>query len=577
MCGIAGFYRRRSWDASLAAMSRAVAHRGPDESGEFRDGPVELAIRRLSVIDIAGGSQPIKSEDGAVVVVYNGEIFNFRELRAELQTRGHRFSTRTDTEVLVHGYEEWGGDLVDHLNGQFAFAIWDGRRLFLARDRMGEKPLYYALTEDAFVFASEIKGVLEVLPSTPHVPESFWVWDVCAPGETLFEGVRELPPAHALTFDGERVVVRRYWDIPGGPIDERSEEALSEELRALLEDAIRIRLVSDVPVGIFLSGGMDSAAIACVAKPEIAFSCRFPLGPQFDEFPYSRLVAEHIGARQIVVEPTVEDFHTKLPSVVRALDQPVATASVIAEFMLAEKAREHGIKVILGGQGADEIFGGYVRYLLMHWERRIGDMEELRNYHSLARFFWNPAVFGDPVERYFDLVRRQPPADRAPYVERVRSYFDRHEQLIDKMGHFDAAMTLTSLLTMNDRACAAVGLENRCPFLDHRLVEFAFRIPERYKINGGGTKQILRRALRGIVPDAILDRKDKKGLVVPFAQWLNGPLQAWTSELESGLTTRLRVPGDGGLRGEFDRGRYMRVCLELWFREFFPDFRSDHA
>lgn len=575
MCGIAGFYARPGAAFDVDPMSRAIAHRGPDEARELRDGSVQLAIRRLSIIDLVTGSQPIANESGTVHVVYNGEIFNFRALRDELAAKGHVFTTRTDTEVLVHGYEEWGERVVDRLNGQFAFAIRDGDRLFLARDRMGEKPLYWARTDDGFFFASEIKGLLPHVPTRPRVEESYWVWDTALAPDTLFEGIEELPPAHTLSFDGRDVVIRRYWEIPNGEPSTRSESDLIEELRELLIDAVTIRLMSDVDLGIFLSGGIDSAAIACIAKPDIAFTCRFPLGSKFDEFPYAELVAKHVGARQVVVTPTAEDFRAKLPSVIGSLDQPVATASVIAEFMLAEAARDHGIKVILGGQGADEVFGGYVRYLLMAWEDRLARSEELASYQSLARYFWNPRMFGDPAHRYFELVARYRPERPEPYFELVRRMFARHAALVDRMGNFDAHVSLPSLLTMNDRACAAVGLENRCPFLDHRLIEFGFRLPERCKIDENGTKRILRKALRGIVPDAILDRRDKKGLVVPFHDWLFGPLDAWARDLETSLAARIDMPGNGSPRGEFDRGRYSRVSLELWFRNYFPEHRRN--
>ncbi|MCZ7584268.1 MAG: asparagine synthase (glutamine-hydrolyzing) [Deltaproteobacteria bacterium] len=574
MCGIAGLYSpaEKLQPGRIAPMVEILTHRGPDEGGVYESERVHLGSRRLKVIDLVSGTQPIYSEDRGVVVVYNGEIFNYRQLRSELQAAGHTFATQSDTEVLVHGYEQWGERLVDRLNGQFAFAIWDGKRLFLARDRMGEKPLYYARDGRRLIFASEIKAILKEFPSAPAVDESFWVFDTEVLGRTIFEGIREVPPAHLLTFDGDVLDVRAYWQIPAGPIADRSESDLVEELRTLLIDAVNIRMVADVPVGMFLSGGIDSAAIACIARPETAFSCHFPLGESFEEIEYAKLVAERIGARHTIVRPTPEQFRDRLGRIVWYLDQPIATASTISEFLLAESARDQGIKVILGGQGADEIFAGYVRYLFMLAEERLAQVEELANYHALARFFWNKFAFGDPAERYFELIRRTQPEDRDAYVHLVRDLFSRHEALLDKMGHFDALVSLPSLLTMNDRACAAHGLENRCPFLDHRIVEFAFTLPPTMKIDGYTTKAILRKALRGIVPDPILDRKDKKGLVVPFQQWLNGPLRPWADALVDKLGRRLDLPSGFNGRGGFDRSLYTRVCLELWFENFFPDW-----
>ncbi len=553
-------------------MVEILAHRGPDEDGFFEGGPVHLGVRRLKVIDLVTGSQPIASEDGRVVVVYNGEIFNFKELRKELSALGHTFRTKTDTEVLVHGYEQWGEGLLDRLNGQFAFALWDGEKIFLARDRMGEKPLYFAMDGDRLIFASEIKAILTQFPSAPDLDESFWVYDASVLGRTIFKGVRELLPAHRLVYDGKELDIRPYWEIPAGPASTRSEKDLVEELRELVIDAVNIRMVADVPVGMFLSGGMDSAAIACIARPKTAFSCYFPLGEKYEEVHFAKIIAEKIGARHVIVQPKPEDFRSRLKRVIWHLDQPIATASTISEFLLAEAAQKEGVKVILGGQGADEIFAGYVRYLLMIAEDRLARASEMANYHSLARIFWGPRVFEDPAARYFQLVRRIAPADEGPFVGKIREIFSRHDELVDKMGCYDAMISLPSLLTMNDRACAAYGLENRCPFLDHRIVEFAFRLPPGMKVDGVVTKSLLRKALRGIVPDVVLDRKDKKGLVVPVEQWMAGPLLAWARDLQSRLAGRISLPEKSGNgRGEFDRSEYTRVCLELWFENFFPN------
>jgi asparagine synthase (glutamine-hydrolysing) len=573
MCGIAGIFSNDANEKRdiLGPMMENLVHRGPDEEGVFKDEKVHLGVRRLRVIDLVTGSQPIKNEDGNIVVVYNGEIFNFKELRLELQAAGHVFATQTDTEVLVHGYEQWGQEVVDRLNGQFAFALWDGQKLFIARDRMGEKPLYYAMHEGRLIFASEIKAILTHVPSHPDIDESFWVFDAPVMGRTIFAGIHELPAAHWMTYDGRNLQIGRYWEIPNGPISEKSETELVDELRELLIDAVNIRMVADVPVGMFLSGGIDSAAIACIAKPDVAFSCHFPLGEKFDELHYAQTVARQIKARHVVVSPTYDDMRSRLRRVIRHLDQPIATASTISEFMLAEAAQKDGVKVILGGQGADEIFGGYIRYLLMSIEEGMGRSPELKNYHSLARYFWTPTMFENPAKRYFRLIHRATPADERPYIKNVEKLFSRHQDLLDKMGFCDTHISLPSLLTMNDRACASYGLENRCPFLDHRIVEFAFRLPPGLKIQQRTTKAILRKALRGIVPDQILDRNDKKGLVVPFRRWLTGPLAHWAERLEFQLAARLQIPKGSG-RGEFDRAFYTRVCLELWFQNYFPDY-----
>jgi len=569
MCGIAGVWGR----GDIRSMVETIVHRGPDEEGvyEAADAPVKLGIRRLKVIDLVTGSQPIHNEEETVWIVYNGEVFNFKQLRTELEKLGHIFYTQTDTEVVVHAYEEWGVDCLQHFNGQFAFALWDGERLFCARDRIGEKPLFYARRGKRLVFASEVKAILTQLDSEPDIDEEFWVFDAAVEDRTLFKGIKQLPAAHYLTYDGNRLEVRRYWDAPAGEVENRRESDLVDELRWLIEDSIRLRLISDVPLGMFLSGGLDSAIIACIAKPKWIFSCRFPYGEKYDEFKYAQMVADHIGARIEVVTPTARYFKDRLPMIMRHLERPIATASSIAEFALAERAQKF-VKVILGGQGADEVFCGYIRYLIYLVEYRLGKVPELENYHPLARYFWSPRMFEDSASRYFDLVRRIEPTSSRP-LKLLKKYFDRFSHPLDQMGYADLKLSLPSLLDMNDRAAAAYGLENRCPFLDHRIVEFAFRLPPEMKIREYTTKYILREVARGLVPDPVIDRRDKKGLVVPFNVWLNGEMKRWGDALVASLKKRIDI-GNSEARGEFDRRRYTLICLELWFRQFFPDYHA---
>lgn len=566
MCGIAGIWG----NGSIQPMIDILAHRGPDEEGSYVDGDVKLGIRRLKVIDLVTGSQPIYNEDKSMVIVFNGEIFNYRDLKSELISFGHEFKTKTDTEVIIHAYEQWGEDCLDRFNGQFAFCIYDGKKLFIARDRMGEKPLYYSFVNRRFLFASEIKAVLTQMDTGPDIDENFWVFDAAVLGRTIFKDIHELQPATCLTFDGKQLTRRKYWEIPKEATLDLPEPKLVGMLQDLLEDSVQLRMHADVPVGLFLSGGLDSAGIACLAKPEIVFSCRFDMGEKFDEFHFAKIVADHIKAEQVVVSPTAEDMRRELSNIVWSLDQPIATASSLSEFMLAKAAKSQ-VKVILGGQGADELFGGYIRYLLMNVENELAAQPELASYHSLAKFFWSPHLFDDPARRYYHLIHRANPVHDDPYFQIVSSFFSRQPALINAMGLTDINLSLPSLITMNDRAAAASGIENRCPFLDHRIVEFAYRLPPEFKLREFRTKYILRKALKGIVPNAIIERRDKKGLVVPFRQWLAGPLSHWGKNLEAALHRRIVVPGLSG-RGEFDRGLYTRVCLELWFQNFFPNY-----
>lgn len=561
MCGIAGIYG----GGDVEAMTRRLTHRGPDDEGFYRDPRVQLGVRRLAVIDLETGHQPLSNARGTLWIAYNGELFNYLELRDELQARGHRFRTRSDTEVVVTAYDEWGSACLDRFIGMFAFAVWDGRRLFLARDRLGEKPLFYARHDGRFLFASEIKALLAEVPAEPNLDDRFPVLEAAVEPETLFRGIHSLEPAHWLTWDGSNLTGGCYWSLPEGPVDPRPEEDLAAELRGLLEDAVRLRLRSDVPIGLFLSGGLDSALLGALARTPKVFTCRLDGGPAFDEHEHARTVARALRAEQVIVTLTPPDFAREFPRIVWALDQPIATASSVAEFALARAAREH-VKVVLGGQGADEIFGGYARYVLLSEERRLAEAELLRDYHPLARVLWGPEAFADPAERYFQLIRRGKGSDSA--LETVRRIFARGGSLVDHMAAVDLALTFPSLILMNDRAAAAYGLENRTPYLDHRIVEFAFRLPPSAKIRGLTTKAVLRRAARGLVPDSVLDRPDKKGLGVPVGRWLAGELKPWADELVRSLAGRGIEITPCHERGEFDRTLFTKVSLELWLRTF---------
>jgi asparagine synthase (glutamine-hydrolysing) len=562
MCGIAGAYG----GGDIAAMTARLEHRGPDDVGFHRDGPLQLGVRRLAVIDIETGHQPLSDFCGRYWIAYNGELFNYIELREELVAKGHRFRTRSDTEVVVTAFAEWGVECLRRFVGMFAFAIWDGRSLFLARDRFGEKPLFYAHRQGRFHFASEIKSLLVEVPAEPNVDDRFGVLEAAIEPETLFKGILSLEPAHYLLFDGEHVVTKRYWSLPEGPLDTRPEAEVAEELAALLKEAVRLRLRSDVPVGLFLSGGLDSSLLAALARPQKVFTCRLPYGEPYDEFVHASTMAGALGLTPTTITLSAADFRREFPRVIWHLDQPIATTSSAAEFALARLAREH-VKVVIGGQGADEAFGGYVRHVFLTEEERLGRSELLRNYRPLARILWGDGVFGDPADRYFALLRRgSGPAEQA--LAKTRALFAREGSLVDRMGAVDFALTFPSLILMNDRAAAAYGLENRTPFLDHRIVELAFRLPQASKISGFRTKAILRLVARGLVPDSIVDRPDKKGLGVPVQKWLSGELADWADELAHAAEKRGVVVQAVADRGEFDRSLFTKVSVELWFRTF---------
>jgi len=571
MCGVCGIVRFDGTGVGpedIQAMTGRLTHRGPDDEGTYLDGPVGLGHRRLAIIDLAHGQQPMANEDGRVWVVFNGMIYNYRALREELSRAGHRFATHCDTEILIHGYEEWGTGLLQRLNGMFAFAIWDGERLFAARDRMGEKPLYYAVQDHVFYFASEIKSLLAHIKAAPHIPEDFLVFENTLSDDTLFAGIKRLLPAHSLIVRDGTLRVTRYWTPPDRPDDQITARAAVQELRDLVYDAIRLRLQAEVPVGMYLSGGLDSSIIACIARPSVVFTSYYDAPGKFDEREPARAVARHIGAEQICVTLQPEEVPPLFETILYHLDQPVSTSSTVSSFNLARHARKY-FKVVLNGQGADELFGGYGRYILLHHEVELGKLPFFAQYAPMARRLWHPAMFGDPALRYLTLNQRVTPRTSRPAAV-VRELFAAHSDVVAQMGYTDAAITLPDLITMDDRGCAHVGLESRSPFLDHRIVEFAFRLPARLKIREGGvTKWILREVAREFVPPEIVDRKDKMGMVSPIGGWLRRELRPWVGELVESLWRRqLDLPIEEPEDNEYDRRLHALISLELWFRIF---------
>jgi asparagine synthase (glutamine-hydrolysing) len=548
----------------LARMRDAVRHRGPDETGEYVDGPIALGHRRLTIIDLSSGRQPIGNEDGSVQIVYNGEVYNFPELHASLEAAGHRFATRTDTEVVVHLYEEVGEAVVERLNGMFAFALWDGgrRRLFLARDRAGIKPLYYAHLGGRFAFASEIRPLL-LLPwiSRAIDPQALDAYlangYVPAPG-TLFRDIRKLPAAHTLSVDADGLTLRRYWvprspDAPPASVDE-----LCERLADELDRSVRMHLVSDVPVGAFLSGGLDSSIVVALMRRHgtgrlKTFSVGIETGDaarNLDESGFARLVARHFGTDHYEIRLHPEDVPDLLTAAARYLDEPVSDPAAIPTFKLAELARTQ-VKVVLTGEGADETWGGYdvfrkadlvARYRrLPGWFRRSvsdpilsslpgpgaglvsasqspGYLARLRHLEPVARRSLYTAdaavVLANEVDA--DEAGLDP---RDPFGSVARDLIDRHlaERLLLKV----------------DRMTMAHSLEARVPYLDHRLIEFSFTVPARLKVRGPNRKYLLRRAFQADLPLPVLQRR-KHPFDLPCASLLRTTLATLADDVFAG-------------------------------------------
>ena len=623
MCGIAGIVRfdpREIVDeARLKRMRDVLRHRGPDGEGLWIDGPVGLAHRRLSIVDVAGGHQPMSNEDDAIWITYNGEIYNHATLRPGLETAGHRYRTRSDTETILHLYEEEGERCVERLQGMFAFALWDRTResLLLARDRLGIKPLYYAVTDQELLFGSEIKAILAARQGKPQLnvtalPE-FLATRFLAGEETFFEGIRKLPPGHTLTWSragGPRR--RRYWQLP---VETDSSPAgfqeRSQDLAGRLEATVRSHLMSDVPLGLFLSGGLDSTGLAALMAPMAADRIlTFAVG--FDdaasnELPYARLAARAVGAQHHELVVTPDDFLGALPRLIWHEDEPIAFPSSIALHFVSRLARPH-VKVVLTGEGADELFMGYAWYRLTAWNERLGGPywrmaprglrkgiqraiprlpQRLRRYAGRSFLALDPgvrAVFYENFAVFPDALRRSLLLDQGlmdsvdPYQEQMRVFEDTPGSTVHRMSHADLQTYLVELLMKQDQMSMAASIESRVPFLDHELVEHVVRTPDRFKVRGLTTKAVLREALRDRVPREILHRR-KLGFPVPFGRWAReqfaasirstivGPRALARGLFEGSALKRLVAEHESGAANHADR-LWLLLNLELWQRVY---------
>jgi asparagine synthase (glutamine-hydrolysing) len=612
ICGLVALDGRQVDPAGLEEMSRALRHRGPDDAGQDVEGPVALAARRLSIIDLEHGHQPIRNEDGTIVVVQNGEIFNHDELRGELQAQGHRFATRCDTEVLVHAYEEHGPAFLQRLRGMFALAIWDTRRrrLLLARDAFGIKPLLWREAGGVLAFASELKA-LERQPGfreelDPDALEAYFATNSIPSPLSVFRGVRKLAPGHLLEWSpGSAPEVRRWArpkPVPAAAVRTEDEDTLAHELRGVLRDSVAAHLVADVPVGVFLSGGIDSGALAALAAEQLREPLRtFSVGFEertFDELAGAREVASRIGAEHHEVVLRAADAAELLPRVVAAYDEPFGDSSMLPTFAVSELAAHH-VKVTLSGEGGDELFGGYQTYVAALLAPRLGRparallpvIERLPSSSrrvSLdykARRFARAATLG-PVERMFgfkeifsadaraDLLG---PGDRADPVDRLRARWAETAEADDlaRLQDLDEGVYLADdLLTKSDRASMANSLEVRVPFCDVHVAAFAHALPRPMKVRALQTKRLLRHAVAPLLPRSVVEGP-KRGFSIPAAAWLRGPLLPLAREVLSPGALRsagLFDPAVAGRlldehaarRDDHSRALWGLVSLELW-------------
>jgi len=625
MCGIVGMVNldgRAADSALLGRMNEAIHHRGPDEEGTYLRGHVGLAMRRLAIIDLAGGQQPIANEDRTAWIVFNGEIYNFRELKKRLEDLGHHFRTDCDTEAIIHAYEEWGADCPKHLRGMFAFAIWDERKqeLLLARDRVGKKPLLYSKTAGSFVFGSEFSALL-LHPSVGREIDRGAIHDylsfMCVPAPlTAYRDIRKLEPGHTLTLTrGGEMKIERYWEPDFSKKLKVTEEEAGERALALLREAVRVRLMSEVPLGAFLSGGVDSSAVVALMAEESSTPVKtFSIGfdeQDFSELHHARRVAEYVGAEhhEFVVRP---DAMEVLPKLVEHYGEPYADSSAIPTYYVARETRKH-VTVALNGDGGDECFAGYERYAAMRLseryrrlpgvlrERVIRQAVELlpisesrpSNARKVRRLLRAASL--PPVERYLRWVSVINPEEKdGLYAEEFRQSVagrDVREHLrpwfarANGAGVVDAALladTMTylpnDLLVKVDIASMAVSLEARSPFLDHHVIEFAASLPERMKLRGLTTKYILKKTLRKLLPPENLSR-GKMGFGVPVGHWFRGQMQGFLREnLLSERASRrglfrpevVRRMVELHTRGERDHTHQLwtLLMLELWFQRF---------
>jgi asparagine synthase (glutamine-hydrolysing) len=598
MCGICGYvYAEAGRPAEapvLEAMCRSIAHRGPDHQGTHTDGNAGLGYRRLSIIDLDGGNQPIANEDQSVWVVFNGEIYNYPDLTALLERRGHRFASHSDTETIVHAYEEFGDEFLEHLNGMFAIALWDRnkQRLLLARDRTGIKPLYYTEHDGAIIFGSELKAVL----AYGNVPRSvdlvalneYLSFEYVPTPRTIFQNIAKLQPGHALAYRGGEKTIWQYWDINlsrSEHIQARGAADYADELTSVFRDVIRKEMISDVPVGVLLSGGVDSSSIASLMtelspNQVKSFSITFD-DPSFDESRYARQVAQHLGTEHYDLTLTPATTLALMPKIADFMDEPLGDSSLVPTFLLSQFTRGY-VKTALGGEGGDELLAGYstlqAHRLVEYYERLLPNVVRLKlipwvvdlmpvSYDNISLDFKVRRFIGGrgvpAIVRHHRWLGSFTPAQKEGLLEpwvRVaeKDAYDiayHHlnacgaEEAINQILYADMKLYLEgNILPKTDRASMANSLEVRVPFLNHTLVEYLAGVPHRFKLHGLTTKYLLRRAMQSRLPKEIVTR-GKKGFNMPVAKWLTGPLRPLVED----LFTEERLKRDGYFDAAFVR------------------------
>ncbi|HRI01974.1 MAG TPA: asparagine synthase (glutamine-hydrolyzing) [Saprospiraceae bacterium] len=629
MCGIAAIINKKSSGSSqeihnqLIKMGQSIRHRGPDGEGYWvqQQAKIGLAHKRLSIIETSQlGHQPMHFANGRFTITYNGEIYNYIELREELSSF-YSFLSHSDTEVILAAYMHWGKDCVLHLRGMFSFVIWDEKenKTFAARDRFGIKPFYYAETEHQILIASECKAILPHLPQKKiHIEglKDYLAFQFPLAGKTLFQDVFELLPAHRMEIKQGKISIERYWEVHYVPDYYHTQDYFEEKLSSLIEDSIKFHLRADVPLGAYVSGGLDSSTVAALAngiaqKDFLGFTGKFSFSKDYDESNYARLLCERNHFPLYEIDITEHDFVNHIASVIYHLDYPVAGPGSFPQYMVSQLAAQHR-KVVLGGQGGDEIFGGYTRYLIAYFEQCIksaidGDprtgskfvvtyesiipnLVSLKNYKPMLKEFWRDGLFEDMDQRYFRLINRAPHLGDAIRWEALGDYspFETFKEIFhgknvgkqsyfDLMTHFDFKTLLPALLQVEDRMSMASGLESRVPLLDHPIVELTATIPSNIKFENGDMKHIFKKVINKYIPEEIINRKDKMGFPTPLVEWSKkGVVNEFIRDTFNSSKAKQRDYIDNAKvidkianESKFGRNLWGFLCLELWQQQFF--------
>lgn len=625
MCGIVGLveFKHKVDEFVLRSMNNLLLHRGPDDEGVIIEKNVGLAHRRLSIIDIVSGHQPMSNEDGTIWIVFNGEIYNYTEIRTQLIQKGHHFKSNSDTEIILHSYEEYSTDCVNRFNGMFAFVILDLSRntIFGARDRFGIKPLYYYIDSEKFLICSEIKGILEYpgikAGVNPSGISDYLAFQFCIGEKTLFQNIFKILPGHFFTLsitEPKSLMIHQYWDLKFEIDTYHTEDYFVDTLTRLIEDSVRIRLRSDVEIGAHLSGGLDSSTVTSVAAALLGnenqlktFSGGFKDYNGYDETDYSHIVSRFAGTNHFEIFPSASDFINSLPKIIYHMDEPSAGPGIFPQYYVSKLASEQ-VKVVLGGQGGDEIFGGYARYLVAYLEQCIKgaifetqeegrhvvtldsivpNLPILKQYSPMLQNFWKRGLFESMEKRYFHLINRGSGycdliSDEFKGIEEKSfqefyQLFSRAgtESYFNKMSYFDIKASLPALLHVEDRTSMAFSLESRLPLLDYRIAELMASVPPTIKYKGGMTKYLFKRAVRNIIPHEILERKDKMGFPVPLTEWYHDKIQDFVNTTllsdraeERGIYKLKKIENVLHSEKKFGRGIWGLLSLELWYQQF---------